>query len=439
MCKKATSLTARKFCTAVFIIFLFSVIAVSGAAGESQEERWEKVLFGESSDSVGAYCVEQTTDGGYVVTGYYHKRWEAGGEYHLIEGACLIKTAANGTFEWMKVFDASNVDTGRSVRQTSDGGYIITGTYTGDERDVWLIKTDNAGNMEWNTTFGGGDDDFSYSVEQTSDGGYIVAGSTYSYGAAGENIWLIKTDSSGIMEWNKVFGDSGHEGGRSVEQTNDGGYIIGGDWLVKTDSKGNEEWIKEIEGEDVRQTKDGGYIIAGSGYDIQLTKTDFEGNVEWSRKLAGSGYGNSVRQTSDGGYIITGYGGGDGWIPCSMVLIKTDSEGNKEWNRIFGGGGEDRGFSVRQTNDGGYILTGVTHSYGGGGEDALLIKTDSDGYKDDDRTNFKTLEMSRLKNSVSFLFFAIIVTILGLLKLFALPFILILTVLILVYMWRERR
>ncbi|MBN1134590.1 MAG: hypothetical protein JXA38_06735 [Methanosarcinaceae archaeon] len=439
MCKKATSFTAGKFCAAVFIIFLLSVIAASGAAGEPQEARWENVLFGEYDDSVGGYCVEQTSDGGYVVTGYYHRYWEAGGEHHLVEGACLIKTTANGTFEWMKVFDASYDDTGRSVRQTSDGGYIITGTYTGDERDVWLIKTDSAGNMEWNTTFGGEDDDFGYSVEQTSDGGYIVAGSTYSYGAGGENIWLIKTDSSGIREWDKVFGGSGHEGGRSVEQTTDGGYIIGGDWLVKTDSKGNEEWIKEIEGGDARQTMDGGYIIAGSGYDIQLTKTDSEGNEEWSRKLAGSGRGNSVRQTSDGGYIITGYGGGDGWVPCSMVLIKTDSEGNKEWDRMFGGDGEDRGFSVRQTNDGGYILTGVTNSYGGGGEDALLIKTDPDGYNNADKTNFKTMEMSRLMNAVSFLFFVIIITILALLKLFALPLILILTILILVYMWRKRR
>jgi hypothetical protein len=423
---------------AIFFIFFLSVIVAGGAAGKSQEERWEKVLFGESDDSVGGYCVEQTSDGGYVVTGYYHRHWEAGGEHHLVEGACLIKTAANGTFEWLKVFNASYDDTARSVRQTSDGGYIITGTYTGDERDVWLIKTDSVGNMEWNTTFGGEDDDFGSSVEQTTDGGYIVAGSTSSYGY-GDNIWLIKTDSKGNKEWDRVFGRGGYQNGRSVQQTIDGGYIIGGDWLVKTDSEGNEEWIKEIEGEDVRQTSDGGYIIAGSGYDIKLIKTDLEGNVEWSKKLAVSGRGNSVRQTSDGGYIITGYGGGNGWVPCSMVLIKTDSEGNKEWDRMFGGDGEDRGFSVRQTNDGGYILTGVTHSYGSGGEDALLIKTDFDGYKDDDKTNFKTLEMTRFKNSVSFLFFAIIVTILGLLKLFALPLILILTILILTYMWRKRR
>ncbi|WP_292461651.1 hypothetical protein [Methanolobus sp.] len=362
------------------------MIVVSGTAGESQEERWENVLFGEYGENVGGYCVEQTSDGGYVVTGYYHKYWEAGGEHHLVEGACLIKTTANGTFEWMKVFNASNDDTGRSVRQTSDGGYIITGTYTGDERDVWLIKTDSVGNMEWNTTFGGEDDDFGSSVEQTTDGGYIVAGSTSSYGY-GDNIWLIKTDSKGNKEWDRVFGRGGYQNGRSVQQTIDGGYIIGGDWLVKTDSEGNEEWIKEIEGEDVRQTKDDGYIIAGSGYDIQL--------------------------------------------------IKTDSKGNKEWDRMFGGDGEDRGFSVRQTNDGGYVLTGITYSHGG--EDALLIKTDSDGYNNDNKMNFKTLEMSRLMNAASYLLFVIIILILTLLHYFALPLLIILVLLILVYKWRKRK
>ncbi|TQD26678.1 hypothetical protein [Methanolobus vulcani] len=436
MCKKVTLPTAGKIGMAVFVIFLFSIIAASVASGESQD-RWEKVLFGESNDAVGGYCVEQTSDGGYVLTGYYHKHWEAGGEFHLIEGACLIKTAEDGTFEWLKVFNASNDDTGQSVRQTSDGGYIITGCYTGDERDVWLIKTDASGNMEWNTTFGGDKNDIGYSVEQTTDGGYIVAGSTSSYGA-GENIWLIKTNSSGIKEWDRVFGRGGYQNGRSVQQTTDGGYIIGGDWLVKTDSKGNEEWIKEIEGEDARQTADGGYIIAGSGYDIKLTKTDSEGNEEWSRKLAGSGKGTSVRQTTDGGYIIAGYGGGDGWIPCSMVLIKTDSEGNKEWDRIFGGDGEDRGFSVRQTTDGGYIMTGATNSYGGGGEDALLIKTDSKGYTRNDKITFISRTVSSLTNAVSYLLFIVIILIATLLYYLALPLLIIL-VLILIYMWRKRK
>jgi hypothetical protein len=436
MCKKTTLFTAGKVSMAVFVILLFSIITASGAAGESQE-RWEKVLFGESNDAVGGYCVEQTSDGGYVLTGYYHKHWEAGGEHHLIEGACLIKTAANGTFEWLKVFNGSNDDTGRSVRQTSDGGYIITGYYTGDERDVWLIRTNATGNMQWNTTFGGDDDDSGYSVEQTTDGGYIVAGSTSSYGT-GENIWLIKINSSGIKEWDRVFGRSGFQNGRSVQQTNDRGYIIGGDWLVKTDSQGNEEWIKKIEGEDARQTTDGGYIIAGSGYDIQLTKTDSEGNEEWSRKLDSSGKGTSVRQTSDGGYIITGYGGGNGWVPCSMVLIKTDSEGNKEWDRIFGGGGEDQGFSVRQTIDGGYILTGVTNSYGGGGEDALLIKTDSNGYIGDDKNTFISRTLSGLTDAVSYLLFIAIILIATLLHYFALPLFIIL-VLILVYRWRKHK
>jgi hypothetical protein len=440
MFQKAKPLITGKSCvTALVLSVLLFSIAVAGTAGESQEERWETVLFGEPGDSVGGYCVEQTSGGSYVVTGYYHRHWEAGGDIHLVEGACLIKTAANGTFEWLKVFNGSYDDAGRSVRQTADGGYIITGSCKGDGNDVWLVKTDAAGNTEWNTTFGGEGNDVGYSVEQTTDGGYIVAGSTSSYGI-GTNIWLIKTDSEGNKQWDRVFGRGGYQNGRSVQQTSDGGYIIGGDWLIKTDSEGNEEWIREIEGEDVRQTADGGYIITGeSGYSIGLTKTDPEGNEEWSRTFSGFGGGNSVRQTTDGGYIITGYGVGDGWVPCSMILIKTDFEGNKQWDRVFGGGGEDRGFSVRQTTDGGYILTGVTHSYGGGGEDALLIKTDPEGYSDDDKKNSMTIEMSYLTNAVSYIGFILLMLVLIFLKFFALPLLLLLALIILVYMWRKRK
>jgi hypothetical protein len=258
-------------------------------------------------------------------------------------------TEYNPEVAWNSTFGGSYTDEADSVQQTSDGGYIITGrtaSYGAGKCDVWLIKTDSSGNVAWNKTFGGSDTDYGCSVQQTSDAGYIIAGHTYSYGAGNYDVWLIKTDSSGNETWNKTFGGSSSDHGYSVQQTSDAGYIIAGRtysygagksdvWLIKTDSSGNVAWNKTFGGSytdeaySVQQTSDGGYVIAGytdlyvtSSGDVWLIKADSSGNKTWNKTFGGSDsdYGYSVQQTSDGGYIIAGrtysYGAGSGdvWL-----------------------------------------------------------------------------------------------------------------------------
>jgi hypothetical protein len=184
-------------------------------------------------------------------------------------------------------------------------------------------------------------------------GGFIITGETLSYGAGYDDIWLIKTDSRGNKEWDRIFGGSDRDYADSVQQTSDGGYVISG----KTRSH-------------------------GAGYsDVWLIKTDSRGNTEWDRTFGGSesDWGNSAKQTYDGGFIITGgtesYGAGE----SDVWLIKTDSRGNTEWDRTFGGSDSDWGNSVEQTSDGGFVIAGETESYGAGESDVWLIRTDSKG------------------------------------------------------------
>jgi hypothetical protein len=363
---------------------------------------WTKTFGGSNTDK--GQSVQQTTDGGYIITGFTQS-YGAGG-YDV----WLIKTDASGIEQWSQTFGGSSDDHGNSVQQTSDGGYIIAGTtlsYGAGYYDVYLIKTDASGNEQWSQTFGGLEGDYGNSVQQTSDDGYIIAGETASYGAGTADVYLIKTDASGIEQWSQTWGGIWNDYGRSVQQTTDGGYIITGTtlsyglgydvWLIKTDASGQEQWSQTFggfnydDGYSVQLTIDGGYIIAGktSSYgagllDVWLIKTDASGNEQWSQTFGGSVFdaSRSVQQTSDGGYIIAGTTLSYGADSHDVWLIKTNALGQEQWSQTFGGSEQDQGKSVQQTTDGGYIVAGFTQSYGAGSSDAWLIRIASAGTPD---------------------------------------------------------
>jgi hypothetical protein len=321
----------------------------------------------------------------------------------------LVSTTAAGPGDtlWTRTYGGASLDWGRCVSLTSDGGYIIAGmtwSFGAGREDVYLVKTDSDGDTLWTRTYGGSDHDGGYSVQQTSDGGYIIAGYTESFGAGETDAWLLKTDSSGDTLWTRTYWGWRSEAGNSVQQTSDGGYIIAGYaerlgvgadvGLLKADSSGNTLWTRtyggssDDKGYSAQLTSDGGYIIAGDTWsfgagrsDVYLLKTDSSGDTLWTRTYGGTGSdrGYSVQQTSDGGYIIAGetesFGAGDD----DVYLVKSDSKGNTLWTCTYGGRGYDRGRSVQQTSDGGYIIAGYTNSFGAGNTDFWLLKTDSSG------------------------------------------------------------
>jgi hypothetical protein len=308
---------------------------------------------------------------------------------------------------WWRTYGGTNADEGHSVQQTSDGGYMIAGStssFGAGSYDVYLIKTNAQGDTLWTRAYGGTNDDGGWSAQQTSDGGYIIAGYTWSFGAGGVDVYLIKTDASGDTLWTRTYGGTSLDGCSSVQQTSDSGYIIAGltmsfgagsfdVYLIKTTASGDTVWTRTYGGMSwdggywVQQTSDGGYIIAGwteaGGTDVYLIKTDASGDTLWTRAYGGASEddGNSVWQTSDGGYIIAGetwsFGAG---TPdhANVYLIKTDTAGDTLWTRTYGGPNDDYSYSVHQTSDGGYIILGRTWSYGAGC-DVYLIKTDASG------------------------------------------------------------
>ena len=373
----------------IFIAFLFTQFT---SLAQAPDTLWMKT-FGGSNHDLG-HSVHQTTDGGYIIAGVTNS-FGAGNS-----DIWLIKTDAFGDTLWTKTIGGIGYDESYSVQQTTDGGYIITG-YTesigASNSDILQIKTDAFGDTLWTKTFGGSGWDFGSSVMQTTDGGYIITGSMDAYTGYGD-ICLIKTDAFGDTIWTKLFENWGE--GHSVQQTTDGGYIITGVSnlyldvrLIKTDAFGDTLWTKTYDrgaddsGNSVQQTTDGGYIITGytndsHGYpDVWLIKTDSSGDTLWTKIFGGqwSDVGYSVLQTKDGGYIIAGQLSGLFGGMEAVWLIKTNDSGDTLWTMSLEIEVALNGRSVQQSTDGGYIITGFYSPNGFSGPfNVWLIKTTPD-------------------------------------------------------------
>jgi hypothetical protein len=381
----------------ILFLFFLCFLLIEFSKGQITFQK----TYGQTCDTR-AYSVQQTTDKGYVLTGYTLNNGCAGSDIYL------VKTDSIGAMLWNKRYEGTGLLSAYSVQQTSDGGYIIAGDtgsgfFSGEFRDI-LIKTDTAGNLIWskilNTL------SLARSIKQTTDGGFVVTGG---FGNPGYlNVSLIKFSSMGNLLWAKSFGGNSDEIGWSVLQTSDGGFIVAGKtrsfgagdydvYLIRTDSIGDTLWTKTYggssydTGESIMQTTDGGFIIGGQTQIgtgpryIFLMKVDINGDTLWSKNYSGSGDNDiwSAKQTSEGGYVIAGSSNED------IYLIKTDSTGNIQWMKIFGDVYEDEGHDVQQTSDGGYIIVGRKNW------SCYLIKTDSMGMTAGcNDSNFNAVESS---------------------------------------------
>jgi len=375
---------------------LLMISTILSAQTLAPDTTWTQMYSGGLYDW--AWQVQQTTDGGYIMVG----DTESAGAGSFDIG--VIKTDENGVTVWAKTYGGLSEDRGQSIQLTTDGGYIIAGTtlsYGNGWYDIWLIKIDSEGNELWSKTFGGTSWDWGYYVEQTTDGGYIITGCKDPGIYSIWDIYLIKTDSEGNTLWTKTFGGDSYDVGHCVKQTSDGGYIITGYtysygagssdmWLIKTDGNGNLEWDNTFgdtepeHGYSVIQSGDE-YVVTGytksygeGDYDVWLVKTDNEGNEIWNKTYGGPEDDRSfaIQYTSDDNFVVAGFTDSFGAGNYDMWLLKIDNAGDTLWTKTIGDDNLNRARSVVQTTDGGYILAGDTYIYEQGEYNYYLVKID---------------------------------------------------------------
>jgi len=296
---------------------------------------------------------------------------------------------------WTNTIGGINADDAAEICETTDGGFIIAGYelcfYPNADDNFLLIKINSEGSVQWERVFGGSGSEKANSVQQTSDGGFIIAGYTNSFGLGLSDIWLIKTDENGMHQWDYTYGSNFGEEALSVKQTADNGYIIAGDesipdymglfinnaLIIKTDQNGVEQWRQSLgnSGNDVatsvQQTLDGGFIVAGytnseyTNTDFWIVKLDAEGIVQWEQTYGGNNTdrARSITQTSDGGYILVGVSDSFGLGDTDCLIVKFDNTGMFEWEQILGNDDDDTGYSIQPTLDDGFIIAGYTKPY----------------------------------------------------------------------------
>ncbi len=357
----------------------------------SQVIQWQNTIGGDDNDFL--YSLDQTSDSGYILGGYSNS-YISGDKTENNNGGTdywIIKTDSEGVIQWQNTIGGVGQEQLFSIAQTSDGGFILGGKSNsnigGDKTenciggaDYRVVKTDSIGAIQWQNTIGGSGNDYFNSVTQTSDGGYLLGGYSASSisgdkteaSNGGNDFWIVKTDSTGDIEWQNTIGGSAEDELTSIAQTADEGYILGGYSNSNISGDKNEN--------------------SNGGYDYWMVKTDSMGAIQWQKTIGGNLYDllYSITQTTDGGFILGGKsnsnisgnkiensnGGNDFWI------VKTDSSGNIQWQNNIGGSGIDVILYLAQTTDENYILGGYSASNisgdktenSNGGSDYWMVK-----------------------------------------------------------------
>jgi len=346
------------------------------------------------------YCVQQTSDTGYIAVGSASN----------FEGNCnvyLVKTDKYGNTVWQKNYWGIGEDLGYSVKQTMDGGYIITGAkyeVGAVFGDIYLIRTDNNGDTLWTKTYGHYNDfSWGYSVIENTDGSFIIAGAILDTVLCRRAGYIVKTDANGDTIWTKVYEEYNESYFNDIKKMANGYFLVSGSnqnyagrdcaYLLKLKENGDTVWTKTIIdpnsklfGGMISMYDTSGFIFDGyitySSWedDLYLMKTDTNGNLIWFKTYGGVGRQNLARscQAFDGGIVLTGNVKDSTDSHYTYIyLVKTDNDGDTLWSRKLGGSDNNAAYCVQTTNDNGIIICG--RKIVGSETDLYLIKTDENG------------------------------------------------------------
>ncbi len=421
----------------IFAYFLFTQITDA----QPPPIEWQKSYGGTGRDV--AQAMDETTDCGFIIAGYSTSSDGDVTDQHGNADFWLCKLKRDGSLEWQKTYGGSSNDIAYSVKQTNDGGFITVGYTLSNDGDVtgfhgglqlfsippdlWVIKTDATGQLQWQRSLGGKGKEIGYSIELTPDGGYIITGEAnendgdvtgYHTGTLfpyTPDMWVVKLNIGGSIEWQKCFGSFFNELGRSIKPTSDGGYIVTGyvqtpspdtgdvkgihnpssgaiysdAWVVKLSAKGTLEWQKCLGGFnhdygfDIIESKKGGFIVLAStsSIDGDVIGGALEYNLMWLVKLTSLGsidwqyvYKNhvsiqpkNITEDIDGNFVIgiwASYPAGNNNGIADYLLMKTGATGIPLWEKLLGGPGDDHCGMALPTKDNGYILCGYSMENG---------------------------------------------------------------------------
>jgi hypothetical protein len=372
----------------IFFLFHF-LIFPSIIHAQAPDTLWTRAYGGHGHEW--AATVEQTGDHGYIIIGTTGSFGAGGLDMYL------IRTDSLGDTLWTRTYGGPDVEQGKDIIITQDG-YLLVGStrsFGAGEQDVYLVKTGFGGDTLWTRTYGGSDNDVGYSLCPGYDSNYIIVGETHSYGADSGDVYVICVDANGDTLWTKAFGGTDRDCAYSVQPTYDQGYIIAGQthsfgagegdfWLIKINEQGHEEWAKTYGRFQndvaycVRQTNDHGFVVAGSGFwsmlgnEMVIYRTNERGDSLW--KHCNGSLNNDeayaiIELTNLSGYIFAGNFSYDAYI------VRLDTSGSTLWSAMYGGIDNECAYDIKETHDQGYIVAGITNSYGAGGLDIYLVKT----------------------------------------------------------------